>query len=157
MHTHRMLSLAVFLVIVLVLLVGCFRIPVEVHPEFDDQGLPKAIPVAPVGAVAQDGTLTPPFPVSGEASQPNPPFNWASLIDIALMVLGATGVGGAAFGVRAISVATKAKTALKIAADLADKNAAAETDEQVAANKQEAQMKQILAGVLAITNQVRGK
>lgn len=132
------------------LLQGC--IPVTIRPEFDAQGKPKAIPVTPVGG--QDpatGRFQPIYDVSDES--PAPPTDWWPMIEKgAFVLLGLlTGTGGGMVLVR------RAKTALKIACELADRNADAETDEQVAENKRLAVSQQIKAGVHDLTQKVRGK
>lgn len=136
------------------MLSSCFRIPVTVHPPHDDAGLPQALPVTPTGHIGQDGTIAPVFPVSISAPKPAPSIDWESLLSI---LLGVAGVGGPAAALGAFSIARKAKIALKIAADLADKNAEAETEEEIARNKHEAAVKQAQEGVLKLTKKVRGK
>lgn len=135
------------------LLTGC--IPVTVRPEFDDHGLPKAIPVAPVGS--QDlatGDFHPPFPVSEDPPAPSPSFPWETILQIALGVLGVGGLGGAGVAIRVVG---KAKTALRIACDLADANARAESDLEVEQNKMIAAREQERTGVRTLTKKVRGK
>lgn len=127
-------------------------IPVTIRPEFDDSGKPKATPVTLVGS--QDlttGQFLPIYPVSDEA--PAPPKDWWPMVESVLMIgLGLlTGTGGGMVLVR------RAKTALKIASELADANAEADTEEQVAQNKKIAQAKQEAAGVHALTQSVRLK
>ena len=129
---------------------GC--IPVTIRPEFDDSGKPKATPVTLVGS--QDlttGQFLPIYPVSDEA--PQPPKDWWPMVESVLMIgLGLlTGTGGGMVLVR------RAKTALKIASELADANAEADTEDQVAQNKKIAQAKQEAAGVHALTQSVRLK
>ena len=136
----------------LMALTSCLRIPVTVHPPFDDNGKPKALPTAPTGAVdPQTGRFIPPFPVSDEA--PTPPTDWWPYLQNALLVaLGLlTGTGGGMVLVR------RAKTALRIACDLADQNAVAETDQDVERNKMIAAQQQAALGVLKLTQAVRGK
>lgn len=131
---------------------SCIRIPVTIHPDFDDSGKPKAVPVAPVGAIdPQSGKFIPPFAVSDEG--PTPPTDWWPWIEKALFAaLGLlTGTGGGMVLVR------RAKTALRIACDLADQNAIAETDQDVERNKMIAAQQQAAAGVFNLTQAVRGK
>lgn len=128
-------------------------IPVTVRPEFDQQGLPKALPVTPVGSIAADGSLVPVYPTSNESPQPAR-FPWGTIAQVALAVLG---VGGGGYGLLVGRVANKAKTALRIACNLAEANAQAETDEQVLVNKQAAARLQDEAGVRLLTQKVRGK
>ena len=133
----------------LMALYGC--IPVTIRPQFDDKGLPKAIPVTPVGSVSADGTMNPIYPVSNEAPTP---VNWGAW---------GTAIGGilsaalAVYGINLRGFASKAQTALRIACDLADQNADAETDTDVERNKRIAAQQQISAGVLMITQKARGK
>ena len=128
-------------------------IPVTIRPEFDDAGLPKAIPVAPVGSQDGAGVFHPPFAVSSEAPTPPQPFPWDTILQVGVALL--TGAGGA--GLLAGRVVGRVKTALSIACQLADDTATAETDEQVRLAKQLAESKQIRAGVHELTAQVRKK
>lgn len=69
-----------------------------------------------------------------------------------MVVLGLlTGTGAGMVLVR------RAKTALKIACDLAEANGEAETDEQVEKNKRIAESLQMKAGVQVLTQKARGK
>ena len=126
-------------------------IPVTIRPQFDDKGLPKAIPVTPVGSVSANGTMIPIYPVSNESPTP---VNWGAwgtaigAITTALL---------AAYGINLRGFASKAQTALRIACDLADQNAVAETDLDVEHNKMIAHQQQASAGVVALTRKVRGK
>ncbi len=135
--------------ILLMLLSGC--IPVTVRPEFDDKGLPIALPVTPAGSVSPEGVYTPVYPVSD--NPPAPPKDWSGLLEqIATLGLGLLVGGGAA-----IPLINRAKTALRIACSLADANANAETDLDVERNKMIAAQQQAAAGVVALTQAVRGK
>lgn len=139
-------------IIMIMAMILCGCIPVTIRPEFDDKGKPIAIPVTPVGS--QDmttGQFKPIYPVSNES--PTPPTDWWPLAEKGLMVvLGLlTGTGAGVVMVR------RAKTALKIACDLADANAEAETDEEVQKNKGIAEARQLKAGVQTLTQKVRGK
>ena len=147
-HLVGLIGLLVAALIYLAL-TGC--IPVTIRPQFDDQGLPIAIPVTPAGSVAVDGTMTPIYPVSTKAPTQT---NWGA---IGTVVGGVLSAFLAVYGINVRSIATRAKTALSIACELADKNAVAETDEDVARNKAVAQQKQLGAGVQALTQEVRGK
>ena len=131
---------------------GC--IPVTIRPEFDDAGLPKAIPVTAVGSQDETGRFHPVYPVSKQAPTPPEPFPWESILQVALGVLGITGLGGAGVALR---VAGRAKTALGIVCQLADANARADTDLQVEQNKMIAQHQQESAGVRVMTQKARRK
>jgi hypothetical protein len=135
-------------------LAGCIRIPVTVHPESDDKGLPVALPVTPAGSVSQEGVFTPVYPVSVDAPKPPAPFPWGDILNIGLAALG---VAGGGYGLLAAKVAGKAKSALAIACSLADRVSQAETDDDVAKAKDDARIAQIAAGVHDLTKQVRGK
>ena len=135
--------------IILLALTGC--IPVTVRPEFDDNGLPIALPVTPAGSVSPEGVYTPVYPVSD--NPPAPPKDWSGLLEqIATLGLGLLLGGGAA-----VPLVNRAKTALKIACNLADRVSNAETDDDVKAAKKLAEEQQIAAGVHALTQKVRGK
>ena len=132
---------------------GC--VPVTIRPQFDDAGLPKATPVTIIGA--QDlttGKFVPAFHVSDEPPTPPGEFPWESILQVALGVLGITGLGGAGVALR---LAGKAKTALGIVCQLADANARADTDLQVEQNKMISQHQQESAGVRKMTQKARGK
>ena len=131
---------------------GC--IPVTIRPEFDDAGLPKAIPVTAVGSQDETGRFHPVYPVSKQAPTPPEPFPWESILQVALGALGITGLGGAGVALR---VAGRAKTALGIVCQLADANARADTDLQVEQNKMIAQHQQESAGVRVMTQKARRK
>ena len=148
-----MVAAILFAAAVAIWISGC--IPVTIRPEFDDHGLPKALPVAPVGN--QDlatGDFHPPFPVSQDPPSPPPSFPWETILQVALGVLGVGGLGGAGIAVRGLS---KARTAIRIVADLADANANAETDADVVRNKMIAAQLQEQAGVRTMTQKARGK
>lgn len=133
----------------LMALMGC--IPVTVRPEFDDQGLPKALPVTPVGSISPTGELIPTYPVSNEAPAPT---NWGAIGS----VIGAITTGLlAAYGINLRGVASKAMTALQITAELADRQEEAETPEQTKRNKEIAALRQKEAGVHDLVKKVRGK
>jgi hypothetical protein len=138
--------------IILLALTGC--IPVTVRPEFDDKGLPIALPVTPAGAVSPEGVFTPVYPVSVDAPPQPQPFPWGDILNIGLGLLG---VAGGGYGLVAAKLAGKAKDALRIACSLADANANAETDLDVERNKMIAAQQQAAAGVAALTQAVRGK
>lgn len=147
---HLVALIGILVATILILLMsGC--IPVTVRPEFDDHGLPKALPVTPVGSVSPTGDLVPIYPVSNEAPAPT---NWGAIGS----VIGAiTTALLAAYGINVHGIAGKAKTALQITAELADRNAEAETDEQVQRNKEIAALRQKEAGVYDLVKKVRGK
>lgn len=135
------------------LLWGC--IPVTIRPEFDDAGKPKAVPVTVAGS--QDlatGEFHPLYPVSDQAPTPPAPFPWETILQVALGVLGVGGLGGAGVAMRAVG---KARTAISLVANLADAQAAAETDDEVAANKRLAAQMQQAAGVRSLIQAARGK
>lgn len=129
-------------------------IPVTIRPQFDAKGLPKAIPVTPVGSVSPSGELLPIYPVSNEAPTPT---NWGAWGAWGAAVGAITTALLAAYGINLRGFASKAQTALRIACDLADQNAIAETDQDVERNKMSASQQQIAAGVQALTQKVRGK
>jgi len=138
--------------IILLALTGC--IPVTVRPEFDDKGAPVAIPVTPAGSVSSDGVFTPVYTVSDSAPHKPQPFPWGDILNIGLGLLG---VAGGGYGLVAAKIASKAKTALRIACDLAEENADAETEDQVRFNKELARKQQEAFGVRDITQKARGK
>ncbi len=165
-HLVCLIGLLVAAMIVMALQ-GCIRIPVTVYPEFDAKGLPKALPVAPVGS--QDlatGAFLPPFPVSEEP--PAPAKDWWPMVEQGLtLALGLlVGGGGGAVIVR------RAKAALQIACRLADEQTAvaqraadesgseqvkAEAVAMIEANKKAALALQVQAGVHTVTQKARGK
>lgn len=122
-----------------------------IRPQFDEENKPIAIPVTPTGSISPDGTLNPIYPVSDKSPQPT---NWGAW---------GTAIGGiltallAVYGINLRGAVGKAKTALQIACDLADQNAVAETDNDVERNKMIAAQRQASAGVMALTQHVRGK
>ena len=140
--------------IFILLLTGCFRIPVTVYPPHDGKGLPKALPVTPVGSMAADGTLVPVYPVSSDAPTPPKPIPWGDLLNVGLGILG---VAGGGYGLVLSRVLTKAKTGIALVADLADANADAVTDDDVAKNKALAAQVQEAAGVRSLIQKARGK
>lgn len=135
--------------LILIGLTAC--IPVTVRPQFDDQGLPIAMPVTPIGSITPTGELVPHYPVSKSAPSD---MNWGA-IGTALGAV--TTALLAAYGINLRGFAGKAQSALKIACELADHNAVAETDEQVLRNKEIAAKRQKELGVLDLTKKVRGK
>lgn len=150
---HLVCLIGVLIAVILIILMnGC--IPVTVRPQFDAEGLPVALPVTPVGSVNADGAMVPVYPVSNDAPTPVPSVPWGDLLNVALGVLG---VAGGGYGLVLSRVLTKAKTALSITAQLADANAAAETDAEVDKNKQLAAQLQMAAGVRDLIQRVRGK
>lgn len=150
--TKKMLVVLIGLLVAMMFwmaLTGC--IPVTIRPQFDDENKPIAIPVTPTGSISADGTLTPIYPVSSKSPQPT---NWAAIGS----VIGAiTTALLAVYGINLRSGVAKAKTALRIACDLADANANAETDQDVERNKMIAFQQQAKAGVHEIVQRVRGK
>ncbi len=130
-------------------IVGC--IPVTIRPQFDDENKPIAIPVTPTGSVSMDGTLTPIYPVSDKSPQPT---NWAGIIATVTGILSAV---LAAYGINVRAGLNKAVTAVRIASDLADANARAETDADVERNKMIAFQQQMQTGVRELTQKARGK
>jgi len=135
--------------IILLALSGCSL--VTVSSGCDDKGLHIALPVTPAVSVSTEGVYTPVYPVSD--NPPAPPKDWSGLLEqIATLGLGLLLGGGAA-----VPLVSRAKTALKIACNLAERVGNAETDEEVKAAKQLAEAQQIAAGVHALTQKVRGK
>ena len=130
-------------------LTGC--IPVTIRPQFDDENKPIAIPVTPTGSISADGTLTPIYPVSDKSPQPT---NWAGIVATVTGILSAV---LAAYGINLRAGLSKAVAAVRIASDLADANARAETDEDVERNKMIAFQQQLQTGSHKITQQARGK
>lgn len=146
------IMLAILLSAILILSVSC--IPVTIRPEFDDAGLPKAIPVAPVGSQDAAGVFHPPFPVSEKAPSPPSGFPWETVLQIGLGVLGVGGLGGAGVAMRAVG---RAKTALSLVCSLADAQEATSDPEALKRNKMLAARAQEAAGVRALVQQVRKK
>lgn len=142
----------IFLISMLALLAAC--IPVTIRPEFDDAGLPKAIPVAPVGAQDAAGVFHPPFPVSEKAPSPPSGFPWETILQIGMCVMGVGGLGGAGVAMR---LAGRAKTALSLVCSLADAQEATSDPEALSRNKQMAAQMQEAAGVRNLIKKVRGK
>jgi hypothetical protein len=132
-----------------VVLVGC--IPGTIRPQFDDENKPIAIPVTPTGSISPDGTLTPIYPVSSKSPQPT---NWAAIGIGISAVLNAVLM---AYGINLRGALGKAVTVARIGMELADANAAAETDEDVRRNKEAALQKQRQANVHKLTQELRGK
>jgi hypothetical protein len=126
-------------------------IPVTIRPQFDSDGKPKAIPVTPVGSISPTGELLPIYPVSDEAPTPT---NWAGIAATVTTILTAV---LAVYGINLRGALGKMTTAAKIGFDLADANAAAETDEDVNVNKRAAEAFQIKNGVHGLTQKLRGK
>jgi len=93
-----------------------------------------------------------------DSAPPIPPLApvipWDAILQVALGVLGVGGLGGAGVAMRVVG---KTRTALRIACDLADQNANAETDADVERNKMVAAQQQMAAGVQSLTQNVRGK
>jgi len=128
---------------------GC--IPVTVRPQFDDKGLPVALPVTPVGSISPEGVFAPVYPVSSEP--PTPPKDWGPLLEQGLTLALGLLVGGGA----AMPVIRKLRLAVGQVANLADAQASAETDEDVARNKLLAKQMQEAAGIRNIIQKARGK
>ena len=139
----------VVILILVVFIAGC--IPVTVRPQFDDAGLPIALPVTPVGSISPTGDFTPIYPVSDKAPSA---FNWAA---IGTVVGAITTALAAAYGLNIRGFASKAQSALKIACELADKQADTTDPEAIRMNKLIAQEQQRAAGVAELTQRVRGK
>lgn len=131
---------------------GCaFAIPVRQVPT--DQ----PILVAPVGTTVPnaDGTQThnPDLP-QPKAESFRPPANgWATIAAIISSLLALLFGGGGIMAVRSMG---KLRTAARIACDLVDQVAVADTDEQVVAAKKQAAERQDLYGVRTLTQQIRG-
>jgi hypothetical protein len=143
---------AILLSIILILSVSC--IPVTIRPEFDDAGLPKAIPVAPVGSQDSAGMFHPPFPVSEKSPTPPPSFPWETILQVGLGVLGVGGLSGAGVAMRTVG---RAKTALSLVCSLADAQEATSDPEALKRNKMLAAQAQEAAGVRSLINHVRKK
>ncbi len=138
-------------------LAGCgFAIPVRVVPT------DEPILVAPVGTMSLDDAIT---ILNGNLPQPDPAkfpppkvvtAGWG-LLGQALLAAVAALTGGGGLAAVLLPLLGKAKVALSIASSLADANAAANTDAEVATNKRHAAMAQEAAGVRKLTQKVRGK
>lgn len=152
---RHLVALVGLLVAIILLMAFTSCIPVTVRPEFDDKGLPKALPVTPVGTVTPEGALVPVYEVSHAA--PQPPADWWPMVQNALLVaLGLlTGTGAGTVMLR--RGLGKAQTAIRIVSELADANAKAETDEEVEHNKRVALQRQLQANVHNLTQTARGK
>ena len=161
---RHLVALIGVLVAILLLMAFTSCIPVTVRPQFDDKGLPVALPVTPVGSISPEGVMSPVYPVSAEA--PKPPSDWWPMAQQVLLTL----LGVAAGGGAALPLIGRAKTALRIACQLADAHArtaedAAQRPPEEAAkalldverNKMIAAQQQMAAGVAALTQAVRGK
>ncbi len=136
-------------VLLFLALVAC--IPVTVRPQFDDQGLPIALPVTPTGHISPTGELKPIYPVSAKAPTG---FDWGT---VGTVIGAVTTALLAAYGIKVKGFASKAVSALKIASDLADKQEATNDPETLRANKLAAMERQRAAGVLELTQKTRGK
>jgi hypothetical protein len=149
----RYLFFSVFFFYGCLFLAAC--IPVTIRPEFDDKGLPKAIPVTNVGSQdLETGIFHPAFPVSSEPPAPPAKVPWEAFLQIALTIAGVGGLGGAGVAMR---VASKAKTAIKLVAELADAQEATSDPETLVKNKRLSAQMQEAAGVKALIKKVRGK
>lgn len=144
---------------VAILLGGCIRIPVTVHAEADDAGMPIPLAVTPVGTTvpAEGGgsEQVPVYPTSSQPPKPPPPAtDWLGLI---LQIGGAAvGVGGLGWAARAVTVAGKARKALRLVAGLADQLADAPDEAAVARAKAQAAAEQEAAGVRDLIQRERG-
>ena len=145
------LNLILAAIVFVLLLTGCFRIPVTVHPEHDDKGLPIALPVTPTGRVTPDGQLVPVYPVSSQA--PKPPSDWGPMLEQGLTLALGLLVGGGA----ALPLIRKAKTALSLACNLADAQEATTDPAVLAQNKVLSAQLQDAAGVRSLIKKARGK
>ncbi len=148
------LALATMIGALVMTLAGC-ALPVRAVPS------DKPILVAPVGTQhpQEDGStaLNPGLPQpKAEDYKPAAGVGWAGwangLLTVAGLVLGGTGVGA-----WALPLIGKAKTAIRIASELADQCAAAETDKDVEIAKSLAAAKQEALGVRTLTNKARRK
>ena len=148
---RHLVALIGVLVAIMLLMAFTSCIPVTVRPEFDDKGLPVALPVTPTGSMTPEGVFTPVYPVSDHP--PAPPKDWTGVLSTLLTA----GLGVLLGGGAAVPLISRAKTALRIACQLADANANAETDTDVERNKMIAAQQQAAAGVLKLTQAVRGK
>jgi hypothetical protein len=130
-------------------------IPVTIRPQFDDQGLPQAIPTTIIGSQdLETGVFHPAFPVSNKAPTPPAKVPWDSILQIALALAGIGGLGGAGVAMR---VASKAKTAIKLVAELADAQEATSDPEALEKNKRLSAQMQEAAGVKTLIKKARGK
>jgi hypothetical protein len=130
----------------------CACVPVTIRPERDADGLPVATPVTVVGSITPEGVLVPVYPVSNRAPSPPPSVPWETILQV---VLGAAGVAGGGWGLVASRLAAKAKTALQITCDLADRNAETNDPLEIERNKMIAQHQQEAMGVRGIVQAVR--
>lgn len=144
-------AIAALLLAAAVAISVCSCIPVTIRPQFDNENKPIAIPVTPTGSISADGTLVPIYPVSDKSPQPT---NWAG---IAATVCGILTAVLAAYGINVRGALAKMTTVARISSELADANAAADTDEQVQRNKEIAFQKQLQANVHKQTQIARGK
>ena len=148
-----LLALATMIGVLVLTLGGC-ALPVRAVPS------DKPILVAPVGTQhpQEDGSvaLNPGLPQPKAEDFKPAGGNWATwangLLTVAGLVLGGTGVGA-----WALPLIGKAKTAIRIASELADRCAAAETDKDVEIAKSLAATAQEAAGVRTLTNKARRK
>jgi CelD/BcsL family acetyltransferase involved in cellulose biosynthesis len=76
---------------------------------------------------------------------------------VVLTIVGAALGGGGLAAVPMLRTAGRLRTALRTACDLADANAVAETDEDVAAAKARAAAEQQAKGVRDLVQKIRGK
>lgn len=158
---RMLIACSVFLGLTVFTACQALRIPVEVHPAYSDAGTPLPLPVAPepMTVTAQgDGSTTSYRIELADDATPVPPappgINWEAVFQV---VLGVAGVAGGGYGLMAARIAGKARTALRIVADLADANADAADDVQVTRNKDIAKEQQEAAGVRHLVQEVRGK
>lgn len=109
---------AVFVVLVILVLLGltaCIRIPVTVHPPHAQDGQPLALPTAPTGRIENaDGTvdrINPAFPEPRPGDHPKPaPMISGDMIEILIYtVLSALGAGGLANGIASARRAKRAE------------------------------------------------
>jgi hypothetical protein len=144
------LALAAMVVIVLS---GCFRIPVETYAPTTEAGEVAPLPVAtaPIYAVPQTDSATGPWLLTSVApAQPAPqPFPWGTILDVALTILG---VGGGVAGGWGMLAARAAKTAIKLTAEYADDQEKGEPGA-----KAKAKLRQQEAGVHTLIQKARGK
>ena len=144
----RWLSLAV-LVIAIGMAIGAMwgcAIPVTVRPSETADG--QKIPLA-TRDVAGDPAWADP------AAAPAPGFDWSGLLLAGASLVG--GTGAAAWALRAVGIARKAKVALGLTAQLADRLADAPDADAVAAAKRDAATAQQAAGVRQMIQEARGK
>ena len=148
---RHLVALIGVLVAIMLLMAFTSCIPVTVRPQFDDKGLPIALPVTPTGSISADGTLTPIYDVSSEAPKET---NWGAIGTVLGAIMTAL---LATYGINLRGAVAKAKTAIGLVANLADSQAKAETDEDVARNKALAAQMQEAAGVRDLIQKARGK